>query len=79
MKDRFYHQWKRSIINLHYVGVFFNPYLWDEPCFHDNSNVKETLNCMLRKNTNSSTNYTQALKDFVEFVESRKPFFNPNG
>lgn len=66
-------------INLHYAGALFNSYLWDEPCFHDDSNVKETLNCMLQKNINSSTNYTQALKDFVKFVESRGPFSNSNG
>lgn len=59
-------------INLNYAKALFNPYLWDEPCFHDDSNVKETLNFMLLKNINSSTNYTQALNDFVEFVESQK-------
>jgi hypothetical protein len=71
MKDQFYHQWKMLTINLHYVRALFNPYLWDEPCFHEDSNVTETLNCMLLKNINSSTNYTQDLNDFVEFVESQ--------
>ncbi len=79
MKEQFYYQWKMLTINLHYARALFNPYLWDEPCFHDDSNVKETLNCMFWKSTNSSTNYTQALKDFVESVESRGPFSNHNG
>ncbi len=56
-------------------GPFQSILIWDEPCFYDDSNVKKTLNCMLWKTTNSSTKYTQALNDFVE---SQKPFFNPN-
>jgi hypothetical protein len=62
--------------DLHYARALLNPYLLGEGCFHNDVNVKEMLNCVLRENTNNSTTYTQALKDFVDFVESQGPFSN---
>jgi hypothetical protein len=35
------------ITNLHYVGAFFNTYLLDEACLHDDANAKEALNQVL--------------------------------
>ncbi len=62
--------------NLHYARALLNPYLLCEGCLHNDVDVKETLNCVLQKNTNNSIAYTQALKDFVDFVESQQPFSN---
>jgi hypothetical protein len=33
--------------DLHYVRAFFNPYLLDEYCLHDDVDVKEALNIVL--------------------------------
>ncbi len=62
--------------DLHYARALLNPYLLGEICLHNDVDVKETLNHVLQKNTNNSTTYTQALKDFVDFVENQGPFFD---
>jgi len=61
-------------INLHYARALLNPYLLGEVPLHNDVDVEETLNHVLRKNTNNSIAYTQALKDFVDFVENQRPF-----
>jgi hypothetical protein len=37
------------MIDLHYAGGLFNPYLLDEARLHDDVDAKETLNKVLRK------------------------------
>jgi hypothetical protein len=64
------------MINLHYAKAFLNPYLLGEVHLHDDANVKEALNKVLRKTICTSTIYALALKDFANFVESRGPFFD---
>ncbi len=64
------------ITNLHYVGAFFNTYLLDEACLHDDANAKEALNQVLWKTTNNLTTYAFVLKYFVVFVKSQGPFSN---
>jgi hypothetical protein len=71
---QFYHQWEMLTTDLHYARALLNPYLLGEVRLHNDIDVKETLICVLRKNTNNSTTYAQALKDFVDFIENQRPF-----
>jgi hypothetical protein len=57
--------------------TFFNPYFFGEAHFHDDEDVKKTINHMLQKNMNISTTYAQAWKDFANFVENQKPSSTP--
>jgi hypothetical protein len=79
IKDQFYQRWKMLTTNLHYARALFNPYLFSEVCLHDDANAKEALNRVLWKTTHTPTTYALALRDFANFVESRRPFFDtPN-
>jgi hypothetical protein len=69
-----YHLWKMLTTDLNYARALLNPYFLGEVFLHYDVDVKETLNCVLQKNTNNSTAYTQDLKDFVDFIENQGPF-----
>jgi hypothetical protein len=73
IEDQFYRRWKMLTTDLHYARALFNPYLLGEACLHDDVNVKETLNKILRKRACTLIAYALALKDFANFVESQGP------
>ncbi len=54
------------MIDLHYVGAFFNSYLLDEARLHDDVDVKEALNRILQKTTSTLIAYALLLKIFVK-------------
>jgi hypothetical protein len=60
-----------------YSKVFFNSHLLVKTCLHDDVDAKEALNHVLWKNTLNLMTYAQILKDFGDFVESRKFFLHP--
>jgi hypothetical protein len=47
IEDQFYQKWRMLMIDLHYVGAFFNPYLLGEAHLHDGEDVENVLNRVL--------------------------------
>ncbi len=76
IEDQFYQRWKMLTTDLHYARALLNPYLLGEICLHDDANAKKMLNRVLRKTIHNPTAYALALRDFTDFVESSRPFFN---
>jgi hypothetical protein len=56
--------------NLHYAKVLFNSHLLAKAWLHDDVDAKETLDRVLWKIILNLVTYFQALKNFVNFVES---------
>ncbi len=55
IEDQFYQKQKMLMIDLHYVGALFNPYLLGEAHLHDDADVKEALNKVLWKTIHTPT------------------------
>ncbi len=64
------------MIDLHYAGALFNPYLLGEVRLHDDADVKEIFNKVLRKIACTPIAYALILIKFTNFVESQGPFFD---
>ncbi len=64
------------MIDLHYVGAFLNPYLLGEVHLHDDEDVDKVLNGVLWKIVGNPIAYVEALKHFIDFVESWNHFSN---
>jgi hypothetical protein len=56
--------------------AFHNPYLLCEARLHDDVDVKEALNKVLQKTIGTLTTCALVLKEFINFVESKVPFFD---